>query len=125
MSSRVRWSGSADCRGAGSRSTVVDRDRRLCTRDVAVEVLKPERKLVAVEPFRSSTELRALQVLNDEPKTLDLGPCLRKLGSVPTACVARMSMASSRMCPRGKNLHIARRRFRMGLRGDHHPELAA
>ena len=50
--------------------------------DVGVEVLKSARKLVAVEPFRSSTELRTLQALNDEPKPLDLGPCLRKLGLI-------------------------------------------
>lgn len=63
---------------------VVDRGRRrLCPSYVGIEVLKSERKLVAVESFRSPTELRALQSLNDKSKALDLGPYLRKLGSVP------------------------------------------
>jgi hypothetical protein len=82
MSSRDRWSGSADRRGRFKTSVVGRSRRRLRPRDVGVEILKSERKLVAVEPFRSSTELRALQAFNDEPETLDLGPYLRKLGSI-------------------------------------------
>ena len=54
--------------------------------DISVEVFQSERKLVTVEPFRSWSELRALQTLNDQPETLDLDPCLHKFGSV-TRCL--------------------------------------
>jgi hypothetical protein len=69
--------------------SLVDRGGRRSLRpcDISVEVFQSERKLVTVEPFRSSSELRALQTLNDQPETLDLGPCLHKLGSV-TCCLS-------------------------------------
>jgi hypothetical protein len=51
----------------------------LRTCKISVEVLQPERKLVAINPFRPSAELRPLQPLDDEPKPLNLDLCLRKL----------------------------------------------
>jgi hypothetical protein len=70
--------------GPGFTMIIVDRGcrRLLCSGDVGIEVLKSERKLVAVEPFRSPAELRALQALNHQPKTLDLSPHSRKLSSL-------------------------------------------
>src|SRR5437870_7855888 len=51
--------------------------------DVRIEVFQAESKLVAVDPFRPPSELRALQALNDEPEPLDLGLRLGKLRTLP------------------------------------------
>src|ERR1051325_6282231 len=53
---------------------------------IGVEVFQSERKLVAVESFRSPPELRASQVLDDEPEALYLGTCRRKLRII-TGCL--------------------------------------
>jgi hypothetical protein len=42
------------------------------TRNVAVEVLMCERKLIGIELFRTASKLRALQLLDDELKAFDL-----------------------------------------------------
>ena len=41
---------------------------------IGVEVFQPERKLIAIEPFRPPSKLRALQALDNEPEPLHLGP---------------------------------------------------
>jgi hypothetical protein len=41
-----------------------------------------ESKLVAIDPFRALSELRALEPPNDEPESLDLSLRLGKLGSI-------------------------------------------
>ena len=40
--------------------------------NVGVEIFQPESKLVAIDPFRPSSELRPLEPRNDEPESLDL-----------------------------------------------------
>jgi hypothetical protein len=40
--------------------------------DVGVEVIEPERHLIRVEPLGPTPELRALQLLDDQPELLDL-----------------------------------------------------
>src|SRR5262249_60050827 len=47
-----------------------------------VEVFQSESKLVAIDPFRAPSKLRALESPNDELEPLDLGLRLRKLGSI-------------------------------------------
>jgi hypothetical protein len=42
-------------------------------RDVGVEVFQSQSKLIAIEPFRPASELRALQALDDEPEPIHLG----------------------------------------------------
>ena len=42
-------------------------------RDIGVDIFQAEGKLVTIEPFRPSSELRALQVLDNEPEPLHLG----------------------------------------------------
>src|SRR5258708_5369261 len=51
--------------------------------NIGVEVFQSESKLVAIDPFRAPSELRALESLNDELEPLDLGLRLGKLGSIP------------------------------------------
>ena len=58
------------------------RQRRLHPCNVDIEILQSERKLITVQPLRSPAKLRTLQMMNDRPETLYLGPCLRKLGSL-------------------------------------------
>jgi len=61
---------------------VVQRDdwmTYLCPGDIGVEVLQPKRELIAVDSFRSPSELRALQALDDEPKPFHLGTRCSKL----------------------------------------------
>ena len=55
---------------------------RLQAGDIGVEVFQPESKLIAIEPFRAPSELRALEPPNDELEPLDLGLRLGKLGSI-------------------------------------------
>ena len=55
---------------------------RLQAGNIGVEVLQPESKLVAIDPFRAPSELRALEPPNDQPESLDLGSRLGKLGSI-------------------------------------------
>ena len=50
--------------------------------NIGVEVFQSESKLVAIDPFRAPSELRALESLNDELEPLDLGLRLGKLGSI-------------------------------------------
>ena len=50
--------------------------------NIGVEVLQPESKLVAIDPFRAPSELRALEPSNDQLESLDLGLRLGKLGSI-------------------------------------------
>ena len=50
--------------------------------DVRIEVFQAESKLVAVDPFRPPSELRALEAPNDELESFDLGLRLAKLGSI-------------------------------------------
>ena len=40
--------------------------------DVGIEVLEPERQLIGVEPLGPTSELRTLQLLDDQPELLDL-----------------------------------------------------
>jgi hypothetical protein len=47
--------------------------RCLRPRDVGVEVFQSQSKLIAIEPFRPASELRALQALDDEPEPIHLG----------------------------------------------------
>ena len=58
------------------------RQRRLHPGNVDIEVFEPERELITIQPLRSPTELRALQVMNDRPETLDLGARSRQLSSL-------------------------------------------
>src|SRR6185312_12058150 len=44
--------------------------------NVGTEILQSQLKLVAIEPFGTSTELQPLQLLHDQPQALDLGLCL-------------------------------------------------
>ena len=55
---------------------------RLQARNIGVEVFQSESKLVAIDPFRAPSELRALESSNDELESLDLGLRLGKLGSI-------------------------------------------
>jgi hypothetical protein len=55
---------------------------RLQAGNIGVEVLQPESKLVAIDPFRAPSELRALEPPDDEPESLDLSLRLGKLGSI-------------------------------------------
>ena len=55
---------------------------RLQAGNIGVEVLQPESKLVAIDPFRAPSELRALEPPDDEPESLDLNLRLGKLGSI-------------------------------------------
>jgi len=55
---------------------------RLQVGNIGVEVLQPESKLVAIDPFRAPSELRALEPPNDELKSLNLALRLRKLRSI-------------------------------------------
>ena len=50
--------------------------------NIGVEVFQSESKLVAIDPFRAPSELRALEPPNDELESLDLGLRLGKLGSI-------------------------------------------
>jgi len=52
---------------------------RLQAGNIGVEVFQSESKLVAIDPFRPSSELRALEPPNDELESLDLGLRLGKL----------------------------------------------
>src|SRR5262245_22597663 len=47
--------------------------------NIGVEVFQSESKLIAIDPFRAPSELRALEPPNDELESLDLGLRLRKL----------------------------------------------
>src|SRR5215475_12914890 len=63
-------------------ASIALRSRRvICLRPchVGVEVFQTEGKLIAVDPFRASSELQPLEPLNDEPKSLDLRPRLGEL----------------------------------------------
>jgi hypothetical protein len=62
----------------------------LRTGQVKVEVLQREGK-VAIDPFRPSAELRPLQPLDDQPKPLNVGLRLGKLGLVTSRCNASTS----------------------------------
>jgi hypothetical protein len=63
-------------------SVLIDarRQRRLHPGNVDIEVFQAECKLITVEALRSPAELRALQVMNDRPETLDLGARSLQLG---------------------------------------------
>jgi hypothetical protein len=50
--------------------------------NISVEVFQSESKLVAIDPFRPPSELRALEAPNDELESFDLGLRLTKLGSI-------------------------------------------
>jgi hypothetical protein len=50
--------------------------------NISVEVFQSESKLVAIDPFRPPSELRALEPPNDELESFDLGLRLAKLGSI-------------------------------------------
>src|SRR5437870_331162 len=50
--------------------------------NIGVEVFQSESKLVAFDPFRAPSELRALEPPDDKPKSLDLGLRVGKLGSI-------------------------------------------
>ena len=41
--------------------------------NIGVEVFQSESKLVAIDPFRAPSELRALEPPNDQLESLDLG----------------------------------------------------
>ena len=47
--------------------------------NIGVEVFQSESKLVAINPFRALSELRALKPPNDELESVDLGLRLGKL----------------------------------------------
>ena len=52
---------------------------RLQARDIGVEVFQSQGKLVAIDPFRAPSELRALEPSDDELESFDLGLRLGKL----------------------------------------------
>ena len=52
---------------------------RLQAGNIGVEVFQSESKLVAIDPFRPPSELRALETPNDELESVDLGLRLGKL----------------------------------------------
>jgi hypothetical protein len=51
----------------------------LQARDIGVEVFQSEGKLVAIDPFRAPSELRALEPSDDELESFNLGLRLGKL----------------------------------------------
>ena len=51
-------------------------------RDIGVEIFQSERKLAVIDAFRTSSELRSLQLSNNQPEALDLGLCLGKFRSI-------------------------------------------
>ena len=55
--------------------------RLMCLRpcNIGIEVFQAECELISIDPLRASSELRPLQPLNDEPKSLDLRPRLGQL----------------------------------------------
>jgi hypothetical protein len=63
----------------------------------ASRFLQPESKLVASDPFRAPSELRALEPPDDEPESLDLSLHLGKLGSI----VRHLSQVRHQLAQRG------------------------
>jgi len=57
------------------RFAIIDARHHRCLRpsDVDIEVFEPKRELIPIQSLRSATELRTLQVLNDQPEALNLG----------------------------------------------------
>jgi hypothetical protein len=58
--------------------------RMMCLgpRNIGLKVFQAESQLITIDPFRAAPELRALQPMNDEPKSLDLRSRLGELGLV-------------------------------------------
>ena len=56
------------------------RQRRLHPGNIDIEVFQTECKLITVQSLRPPAELRALQVMNDRPETLDLDARSLQLG---------------------------------------------
>jgi hypothetical protein len=53
---------------------------RLSARDIRVEILKSELQLIRIDPFRTSAELAALKLPDDETELLDLAVPLLHTG---------------------------------------------
>jgi hypothetical protein len=62
---------------------------RLQAGNIGVEVFQSESKLVAIDPFRPPSELRALETPNDELESVDPACAWASSDRSPATCAAR------------------------------------
>jgi hypothetical protein len=92
------------------------RKKLLCAGNVSVEVFQAQFQLVTIEPLGASTELEALQLLYDQPQTLDLGLGFGECGPFarPIHCkVTDQPMQRINIIRQGSEIDVHPRRVRL------------